>query len=533
LGIAAYFQLGFSDWGNNMRKLLFAFALSSTCLAVGLPQDAQAKTLEQRYSAALRILQREAASCRNGFAEARSLIATMQQDEELKKVTPAVSMSATLCAMRHEDYEAILEFGPDAEKIEQIGEGYDARELQTIFAGQGWQAAYVLERDAVALATFRRYAELADTTRLSQISANQWYVLLRFARTSPNPAVEHSFISSQLERSDYKGLTTIERSAIREQITFDRLKYAKTPTELAQLLPQINTPINALEILVDNRYAAARALPEARRLRDLMTIAQSDLVQTAQRATENPGLLEAQRNHATSLMLVNRPSEALAIIAAAQAKLQTSRRQFTDSDEQENWLLNDKAYALRQLGRIDEGISVMQAASRIKSEGGENISQTINLAIMQMGEGQYSNALSTLDLVGAGRSRYANSLINGVKYCAQVQVGRPPANGEEVIAELKALGSAGLTSTIATALCINNLDLAAETFLATLDDPDFRTAGLLAAQAYRQESSERTAYEIRQRARALIVLARPEVKAKLEQYGSPVIIPFPLRQFEF
>jgi hypothetical protein len=517
-----------------MRARLIALATISACFTFGLPTNSLAKTFEQRYDAVTRVLERENASCRVGFPEVRRIIEIMKQDEELKKATYGLSMMSTICAMRVEDYEAVLEFSPDAEKIEQIGEGYDAKAIRSVMARQGLNAAFILERGDVALATFRRLASFANEVELAEkLGSNDWFVLLRYARLSPKPADELGFLDSQLERIEYKGLNAVEASLVRQQVVFDRITHATDLNDMSALVSRIQNPNYALEILIDNRYANQRARPEATRLRDLMAMAQADVVTAAATAAQNPTLLEAQTTYARSLRQIDRPAEALAVLEATQAKLASSRQHFVDADEQENWLFNDKAHVLRDMGRVDEGIAVMQAASKLKSEGGQNISQTINLAIMQINAGRYANAIATLDLVGVDQSSYGKSLVAGMRYCAQVQLGRPPSNARQVIADLKALGQNGLSAVMATALCVNDLDLAAETYLAILESPADRADALLAAQAYSQESSRRSAFEIQQRSRALQVLARPDIKAKLEAYGSPVTIPFPLRDYEY
>jgi hypothetical protein len=519
-------------WGLLMRHLVSAYALGLAIILPCIPAMASAKSYGEMWESAARVLRRDSASCRTGFPEARRLIELGKQTNQFEGDVAGMAALATICASRNRDSEAILEFGPVAEGVAKSGDP-KLIELSRSLVVEQLYSAMNLEKAELALGAFHRMIPGQDDENYAGLDPQVWWTLKGYADRSPNPREEVAYVNAQLERMNYRGLTTIDAAMLKQNTIKDGLLYATDGTQLSVLLPQVEHTDTALEVLFDKRFAAAAARPEAARLRDLTAIGNAAIAADTKRASDNPNVLQGSIFLSQSLRRMNRAADALPILLAAEVKAGKSRTAFTDQAEQLSWLFNEKAYVLRDLGRLDEAFAAMTQGSRVDEGRRGNVSQTINLAIMQMTAGRFSLVGGTLRQVGSGGTEYATSLMDGLSYCAAVQSGTNPANGDQVINGLKSLGENGRTSLFSTALCANKLDLAAEAFLALLEDPASRGRALIAGQAYRQESTTRSPFQVLIRERALLILARPDVKAKLDLYGNSVTIPYRIEEYEY
>jgi hypothetical protein len=515
-----------------MRHLVSACALGLAIILPCMPATAAAKSYGEMWESAARVLRRDSASCRTGFPEARRLIELGKQTNQLEGDVAGMAALATICAARNRDNEAILEFGPAAEAISKSGDP-KLIEVARSFVVEQLYAALNVEKGELALGAFHRMTPGQDDDSLASFDTQVWWMLKGYALRSPNPRQEVAYVNGQLERINYRGLSSIDAALLRQDSIKDGLLYATDATQLSVLLPQVENTDTALEVLFDKRFATAAARPEAARLRDLTTIGNAAIAADTKRAADNPNVLQGSIFLSQSLRRMNRAADALPILLAAETKAGKSQTAFTDQAEQLPWLFNEKAYVLRDLGKLDDAFVAMTQGSRVREGRGDNVSQTINLATMQTMAGRFSLVAGTLRQVGSGRTDYATSLIDGLTYCAAVQLGNNPANGDQVMTGLKSLGDNGRSSLFSTALCANNLDLAAEAFLALLEDPASRARTLIAAQAYRQESNTRSPFQVLIKERALLMLARPDVKAKLDLYGNSVTIPYRIEEYEY
>lgn len=99
-----------------------------------------------------------------------------------------------------------------------------------------------------------------------------------------------------------------------------------------------------------------------------------------------------------------------------------------DGGEMVNWWWDALAYAYQDMGKYEDAVSAMKHGIASGEDGGRNISQIINLAMLQEASRRATDALETLSRIGAGERKfttpYARTLINLTRGCAALAAGK-------------------------------------------------------------------------------------------------------------
>jgi len=241
----------------------------------------------------------------------------------------------------------------------------------------------------------------------------------------------------------------------------------------------------------------------------------------------NPNRLEVVNNLALMLTEVGKADEALRMLDAALARSKqgaTAPGAFTDTD-QINWTYNQRAYTLLALGRIDEALRQMATGAGKPENGGDNVSQQLNLAQMYETVGRPMEAMKVI--AGADHwilSAYGRSDYEGVKACASAELG-DRAEVAKSIAYLAAHEADARTWLIDALVCANDLDGAAKYVIRELDDPVERIDVL---GWFKQEPSPATVPPIlKQRDDRITQLyQRPDVRAAIDKVGRRISVPY-------
>jgi hypothetical protein len=142
------------------------------------------------------------------------------------------------------------------------------------------------------------------------------------------------------------------------------------------------------QMMLDRRYdAVTQAYPDRFNLQNAWT-RQIERLRGVIRS--HPDSLAAVNELALALTNDGQAPEALAMLDAAIAKAKPvdgSTAPFADMDEL-NWTYNQRALALRSLGRTDEAIGVMKAGAARPEDGHLNVSQQLNLAEIEEESGR-------------------------------------------------------------------------------------------------------------------------------------------------
>lgn len=251
---------------------------------------------------------------------------------------------------------------------------------------------------------------------------------------------------------------------------------------------------------------------------DLRRAAEAELVSLRARSARAPRLLGTRIAILATLLELGRAGDVLAeadAIEALVAAAPADAPPFDDADEM-IWVRNERTIALRRLGRLDEAVAALDAASRMPEQGGINVSQSLNLANFLNRLGRASQAREALARVGTSLSGY----------------GRMVQMQEEMLAAL--LDGDRASAGVALAYLVEHADDApaiARGALVDMDRPDQAAARLiadLAAPATRAEAlldlqdfkrPDPLPADIERLARWERLLARADVRAVIDQVG--------------
>ncbi len=194
------------------------------------------------------------------------------------------------------------------------------------------------------------------------------------------------------------------------------------PEAARRLFNRISAPTTLVRLRADKRFDAL--VDPAAAAFDVEAAAERRVGHLRQLAETRGNLLEPRAELGNALLMLGRHEEALAVLDEALARLRAAPADapaFEDMD-QHVWLLNNRAIALRRLGRIDDAVAELTAASRMTEDGLPNVSQALNLGqfFCQLGRPAEARAViaPAVDLSGYGRMVKAH-----VELCAARQAG--------------------------------------------------------------------------------------------------------------
>uniref|UniRef100_B0SZB7 Tetratricopeptide TPR_4 n=1 Tax=Caulobacter sp. (strain K31) TaxID=366602 RepID=B0SZB7_CAUSK len=279
---------------------------------------------------------------------------------------------------------------------------------------------------------------------------------------------------------------------------------------------EIDDPDTLIGMRADKRYdALTQAHPEVFdvKARNVARLARIDALLTA-----HPKRLSGQVARAKALLDLDRADEALAVADAAIARARADASAFEDTDEQLAWAINVQQTALNAVGRSDEAVEALEIAARVPEHGVANVSQTLNLSVVQLQAGRTRAALNTAKSVSAaGSSAYGRSVALWVIACATAQMGDLAAS-DLAIGQLRGLGADGVANLYVALTCRGDLDGAASLLIARLKDPA-RRYGALATLQVLPAAPHQNALDRRRDEQETLLRARPDVRAAIEAVG--------------
>ena len=202
---------------------------------------------------------------------------------------------------------------------------------------------------------------------------------------------------------------------------------------------------------------------------------------------------------------------------------------YDDYRDRRIWLLNGRSETLADVGKWDEAVAQMVAASKLPEGGDVNVSQTINLAGLYNDLGKPTEARATVANVSPENvSPYGLMQATIERLASADQLG-DSAEVEKQLTLLREHKEDSLPTFQRALISANRQDEAARLLISRLQDPDQRIDALLEVQNYAEPALAPRAVEWRRRWDA--VRGRPDVREAINKVGNVSEYPVLLQPF--
>jgi tetratricopeptide (TPR) repeat protein/transglutaminase-like putative cysteine protease len=249
-------------------------------------------------------------------------------------------------------------------------------------------------------------------------------------------------------------------------------------------LSALTNPYAIISVLADNRFHEVRdSLPQ--RL-DVTGAVKRQIDADHAAMADNPSKLQAVNRVAGDLMAALRSEEALKVTESAIAKAASpdGRKFYKDYDDQYVWALDARSRALFLLGRWDDAVAQLQAASRLKERGAVNVSQLINLADLYDRLQRPADARLELKRLETGTmSPFGEMQRADAELSAALQLG-DSSESTRLLDFMRLHQDDAIASYQDALIMADRLDDAAKLLIARLDNPDQRIEALMSVQHY-------------------------------------------------
>ncbi len=238
-------------------------------------------------------------------------------------------------------------------------------------------------------------------------------------------------------------------------------------------------------------------------------------------AEDTPNDLEAQTQYLNALRVAGRAEDAV----KAGRKDAENAALVEAGGTPAFWLVNEYVSALREAGHSQEGIARMEALLKLGLEDNPNlISQAINLAGMQLSDGNFAAAYDDFHKLDATDERYTSLYgrmwIWSGEACALRALGRE-AEAAPLEEKLAAHAEENRSALTRNAACRADRAAIVAQLVARLDDPLLRESALAGFSDYKL-SAHQGPYAMRQDTIIKEARSDPAVQAKLAEFGRAV-----------
>ncbi|MBS0505155.1 MAG: hypothetical protein JSS55_15425 [Proteobacteria bacterium] len=232
----------------------------------------------------------------------------------------------------------------------------------------------------------------------------------------------------------------------------------------------------------------------------------------------NPDRLEPLIYVASDLRKLGRVEQALKVLQTAAPQIAEADA-YVDAAKHGSWWWDELSRTYVALGRFDEAADALRKGGELSENGGSNVSQTINLAHLQVRAGRSGDALKTLAAFMTtphNISPYGEVALRSARACAFADTG----NRAEALKDVAYIRDHQLDapgSLDGVALCVGDLDGAAAALIKRLEDPDERVDALLDLSDY-DDPPVKLPDNIFNRDNKKLI-ERPDVKAAIASAG--------------
>lgn len=291
---------------------------------------------------------------------------------------------------------------------------------------------------------------------------------------------------------------------------------------LRRIVPTVTWPTDIVRMRSDRRFDGAvdgdnpAFDPEAAAGR-LVTALQAQV-------RRHPGRLDIVVELQTALIVAGRFQEVITLaedVQSAIAAAPADKPAYTDLD-QLPWISNRHATALEGLGRVDESLARLEAASQLEENGVPNVSQALNLAHLYASLDRPDDALAAAARAGADMSDFGHMVKASTQQRAYLLKGDTEA-AAKALAYLREHRSVSEPIYLEALVEAGDLDAAAAVVAALLSSQDERAEMLFKLQEFKQ-LPPLPGYA-RTEANWKALAARADVQAAVARVGRIVRVP--------
>lgn len=231
------------------------------------------------------------------------------------------------------------------------------------------------------------------------------------------------------------------------------------------------------------------------RLRDLVPAGFDELVATEKALANAQNAMVLFEDHLRPHLAASAYLRKLGRFRDALESMMTARNRegglegFADADQYLVWWWDSLSRVHMKLGDGDAAIADLREGTKLKEDGGFNVSLTINLAQTLLKLGRPQEALGVLDpavVEKMNTSPYGAMQVRFARACALAQLGRASEADADFDYARQHAGDAP-SAMIGLLLCRGDMDGAAKALIARLDDPQQRARALGDLVEYNEE----------------------------------------------
>lgn len=285
---------------------------------------------------------------------------------------------------------------------------------------------------------------------------------------------------------------------------------------LRRIVPGVDGPAEIVRMRSDKRFDAA--FDHDHPAFEPRAAAERRVTRLQAQVRRAPDRLDIVAELQSALLVAGRFQEMITLAEDVQSAIDAStdgKPPYKDMDPL-SWVQNLHAKALEALGRFDESLALLEAASRLQENGVANVSQALNLAQMYASLGRPDDALAAAERAGRDMSGYGRMVQASAQQRAYLLKGdlAAAAKALDYLRENRAISEAIFLSALVDA---GDLDAAAAVLVAQLASQDDRAQALFDLQQFNELPALPGEAVATANWKALV--ARPDVQAAVAKVG--------------
>ncbi len=383
---------------------------------------------------------------------------------------------------------------------------------------EGWHSRFetAIGADDIRDAAFT-LVTIADRwpSTLSDIRDRSILQTAYYARRPPGSDKTWLALVESLRRADWRTVDQREPSQLWQELTLYYLQRSSVD-RASEVAAHVTDPRILIGMRSDKQFD--RVVGKNRYIEDIDRAARDDVDLLRAAARRTPKLMIIRNQLVQSLIVANRPAEALQVADETLARVKSATKAdpaYDDVDDELNWAYDVRARSLRLLGRWDEALDQWKTGSELAEQGSVNVSQAINLGYYYCDLNRPEEARTVVAKVG-NVSPFGAMQLESVKHAAALLLN----DESEAARALKFIKDHQSDSpgTYQWALArANEVEAGAKLLVARLKDPKLRTEALADVQEYADvaEPEKNKAWAANFR----VVVARPEVQQAIAKVG--------------